>query len=185
MNALIFAGSLVSLLMFVPLWGQIRSGVAKQNLLTWVLWMALDVVLAASIISQGGTGWLLPTVYAFGNAVTISVIWKTGGRGDWTWFEAMVTFLTLASMIIWYYTSDAMATIASTSAIMIAGIPQLKDAWEKPREMPLRVYLGYLVGSMLCVAGGADWSIKERFHSVAATLYGAAIITLAMRRFIR
>jgi hypothetical protein len=184
-NALIFTGSLVSFLMFVPLLGQIRSGVAKQNILTWTLWMSLDVVLAASIISQGGTAWLLPVVYCIGNAVTISVIWGTGDRGEWTWFEAMVTFLTLASMVVWYFAGDAMATIASTSAIMIAGIPQLKDAWKKPHEMPVRVYLGYLVGSVLCVAGGADWSIKERFHSVAATMYGGAIIVLATRRVIR
>lgn len=182
MNALIFAGSLVSLLMFVPLWGQIRSGVAKQNLLTWALWMALDVVLVASIASQGGTGWLLPLVYAFGNAATISIIWRIGDRGQWTWFEGMVTLLTLASMVVWYFAGDAMATVASTAAVMIAGVPQLQDAWKRPHEMPVRVYLGYLVGSALCVAGGADWSIKERFHSVAATLYGVVIITLANRR---
>ena len=79
MNALVLAGSAVAILVYFPLWNQIRSGKAKQNLLTWALWGALGLVVAATIIVQHGN-WLLPLVYAFGSGVTVLIIMRHGLR---------------------------------------------------------------------------------------------------------
>jgi hypothetical protein len=89
----------------------------------------------------------------------------------------------VVSVIIWLLTTDAIATVASTSAMVIGGFPQLKDAWKKPREMPLAAYAAYAIANALCTAGGADWSIKERFYSAAATVFCAAIVALSARKF--
>src|SRR3989344_6235065 len=133
MNALVWAGSILALLTYFPLWKQIRSGKAKQNLLTWALWGTLDAVIAATIIVQRGN-FLLPIVYTIGSMLTVYFILKAGNKTVWTWFETMVVLLTIASMMIWYFSGGKAAAVASTMAMCIAGIPQLVDAWKKPQR---------------------------------------------------
>ena len=181
MNALVLAGSIVAILTYFPLWKQIRSGKARQNLLTWALWGALDAIVAATIIVQHGS-WLLPVAYTFGSGLTVVIIMRQGDKASWTWFETMVASLALVSMVVWYLTTNVIATVASTSAMLIAGMPQLKDAWQKPEEMPLGAYASYFVANLLCTAGGADWSIKERFYPASAALFCLIITMLAARR---
>lgn len=181
MSVLVFAGSLIAILTYFPLWKQIRSGKAKQNLLTWVLWGTLDAVVAATIVVQDGS-WLLPIVYTFGSGVTVLIIKRHGDKASWTWFETLVASLVIVSVVVWYLTTDAIATVASTCAMLIAGIPQLKDAWQKPREMPLAAYTMYAVANILCAAGGADWSVKERFYPASGAVFCLLITALSARR---
>lgn len=184
MNTLTLVGSLIAILTYFPLWNQIRSGQAKQNLLTWVLWGTLDLVVAATIVAQHGN-WLLPVVYGFGSGVTVLIIKRHGDKSLWTWFETMVASLVIVSAAVWYLTTDALATVASTCAMIIAGVPQLKDAHQKPHEMPLVAYAMYAVANILCTAGGADWSIKERFYPASAAAFCLAIVLLSLKRFWR
>lgn len=182
MNALIWAGSILALLTYFPLWKQIRSGKAKQNFLTWALWSALDAVVAATIIVQEGN-FLLPVVYTIGGTLTVYFILKAGNKAAWTWFETMVASLTIVSMVIWYFSGKKMATIASTTAMLIAGIPQLVDAWRKPQDMPILVYSSYFIANYLSMAGGKSWVVEERFYPASAAVFCFLIAVLATRKF--
>lgn len=182
MNALVWAGSILALLTYFPLWKQVRNGKAKQNLLTWALWGALDAVVAATIIVQGGN-FLLLVVYTIGSTITVYFILKAGNKAAWTWFETMVASLTIASMVIWYLSGGKVATIASTTAMLIAGIPQLIDAWKKPQDMPFLAYISYSIANCLSTAGGKSWAIEERFYPAGATVFCFLIATFAARKF--
>ena len=182
MNALVWAGSILALLTYFPLWKQIRSGKAKQNLLTWALWGVLDAVVAATIIVQKGN-FLLPMVYTIGSMLTVYFILKTGNRAVWTWFETMVVLLTIASMMIWYFSGGKAAAVASTMAMCIAGIPQLVDAWKKPQDMPFLAYISYSIANCLSTAGGKSWAIKERFYPAGATVLSFLIAAFAARKY--
>lgn len=182
MNALIWAGSILALLTYYPLWKQIRSGEAKQNLLTWALWGILDAVVAATIIVQGGS-FLLPVTYGVGSTITVYFIWKAGNKAEWTWFETMVATLTIVSMVVWYFSGGKMATIASTTAMVIAGIPQLIDAWKKPQDMPLLAYSSYFIANCLSTSGGKSWAVEERFYPVSAAIFCFLIVALATRKY--
>ena len=94
MSFWILSGSLLAFLTYFPLWKQIRSGKVEQNFLTWVLWGTLDFVVAATILSQGGS-FLLPIVYGVGSFVTAIFIAKAKGVASWTWFESLVSSLVL------------------------------------------------------------------------------------------
>ncbi len=182
MNTLIWAGSILAILTYLPLWKQIRTGKADQNLFSWVLWCILDAIAAATIVAQGGN-FLLPMVYTVGSFVTSLFISRSGNKASWTWFETLVASLVLVSMMIWYFSGDKIATIASTLAMLIAGIPQLIDAWKKPQNMPFLVYISYVVANCLSIAGGKNWSIKERFYPVAAGAICFLLTALAARKF--
>ncbi len=182
MNMFVLAGSVLAILTYLPLWKQVRSGEVKQSLLTWVLWAILDALVALTIIVQNGN-FLLPTIYIVGSAVTAFLIYKSGTRASWTWFESFIVFLVFVTMVVWRMSTDKAATIASTAAVVIAGIPQLIDAWKKPNEMPMAVFSSYFVANMLSAAGGKDWSIEERLYPFACAVLCLLIILCSVRKF--
>ncbi|MEK9152401.1 MAG: hypothetical protein AAB692_03475 [Patescibacteria group bacterium] len=183
MSAFIWAGSILAILTYFPLWKQISAGEIKQNLLTWVLWGALDLVAAATIIVQNGS-FLLPATYTIGSALTVLFIARTGNKTSWTWFESLVASLVVASMALWYASGDKVATIASTTAMLIAGVPQIIDAWKKPHEMPVLVYASYFAANCLSMAGGKSWSVEDRFYPATAAVFCLVLVALSGRKFL-
>ena len=181
MNALVWAGSILAILTYFPLWRGIRSGEVKQNLLTWVLWATLDGVVAATLIAQGGS-FLLPAAYTVGSAITSFLIIKSGNKASWTLFETMVALLVVVSIGVWYFCGDKVATVASTMAMVIAGIPQLVDAQKKPQDMPFLVFVSYLIANSLSTAGGKDWSIEERLYPASAAIYCFVVVVFSARK---
>ena len=183
MNTLVWAGSILALLTYFPLWKQIRSGEAKQDVRTWELWCTLDASVAATIIVQGGN-FFLPVVYTIGGLISVFLIWKFGNKATWTWFETIISSLSIVSMVIWYLSGSKVATIASTTAMLIAGIPQLIDAWKKPQDMPILAYSSYFIANCLSTAGGKSWVIEERFYPASAAIFCFLIAALALRKFL-
>ncbi len=181
MNTLILTGSILAVLTYFPLWKGIRSGEVRQNLLSWVLWAILDGVVAATIIAQKGN-LLLPVTYAVGSTITSFLIIRSGKKASWTWFETMVALLVVVSMGVWYLSGDKVATVASTMAMVVAGIPQLVDAWKKPQDMPFFVFVSYFIANCLSTAGGKNWSIEERFYPAFATLYCFVMLIFSARK---
>lgn len=183
MNAFVWAGSILAILTYIPLWMKIRSGVAKQNIYSWGLWSALDVIIVGSIFLQGGTYYLAMT-YMLGGSIAVYLIWRAGDIGAWTRFESTVAFLVAACMTVWYLSGNAVATVASTLAMQIAGIPQLVDAWRKPKDTPVSIYCCYFVANCLSIAGAKAWTIEERFYptmcAIGCSFY--IIVPLLRRR---
>jgi hypothetical protein len=135
----------------------------------------------ATIIAQKGN-FLLPAAYTAGSAITSFLIVKSGNKTSWTWFETMVASLVVISMGVWYLSGDKVATVASTTAMVVAGIPQLVDAYKKPQDMPFLVFVSYLIANGLSTAGGKGWSIGERFYPASATLYSFVAVVFSARK---
>ena len=184
MNAFIVISSAIAILAYFPLWKQIRSGRARQNLLTWVLWCCLDGVVVATLIAQK-VNVSLAAAYTVGSGITAVFIAKAGNKSSWTWFETMVLGLVFASMVIWYFSGSKMATIAGTTAMLIAGVPQLIDTWKKPQESPSLINFVYFVANCLATAGGKSWAVEERFYPASAAAFCLLIAMVSLRRFSR
>lgn len=183
MNIYIFLGSLLAILTYFPLWKQIWSGEARQNIFTWTLWGVLDGAAFVAIMLQNGS-YLLPLAYTVGSFITVILILRSKDKPNWTWFETMVSLLVLCTMGIWYFSGVRTAIIAGSMASVIATIPQLTDAWKAPQEMPLMVYLSYLIANCLSTMGGKCWSIEERFFPFTGALICFLMVAFSMRRFL-
>jgi len=145
-----------------------------------MLWSTLDGISAGTIIAQHGN-YLLPLAYTIGSGIATFCILKSK-QVVWTWFESFVTFLVLVCLAIWALSGSKTATVASTLAMVIAGIPQLIETARKPWETPILIYLGYFTANSLSVFGGKDWLIQERFYPSSAAIYCFFIVILAMRK---
>jgi hypothetical protein len=182
-NVFIWVSAIIAILGYIPLCLSIRSGSAKQNLLTWALWCSLDGIVAATLIAQAGN-FLLAAAYTIGSGVTTVFIFRAGDHASWTKFHAMVVGLVVASMAVWYFSGSRMATIAGTIAMIIAGVPQFIDAWEKPKESPTLIYSAYVAANCLAIAGGKNWSVEERFYPVSAGIFCLLITLVSLRKFL-
>ncbi len=171
----------LALLLYVPLCVQLLQGKAKQNLATWIMWGSLDLIVTITIIVQHGN-YFLPAAYVLGCGITLLCMIKFGDL-VWTSFESFVAFLVLVCLIVWGFSGSKIATVASTLAMAIAGIPQLIDCYRRPHGMPFLIYIGYTVANLFSVLGGKNWSIEERFYPIMAGIYCLLFSALASRKF--
>ncbi|MEK7554799.1 MAG: hypothetical protein AAB518_02330 [Patescibacteria group bacterium] len=183
MNAWIVAGSAIGLLAFVPLAKQIIRGEIRQNFATWILWTAMDGTAAVTIIAQKGN-FLLPAGYSLACFVTALLILRSKTFA-WTKFETMVTFLVTICLVVWYFSGAWMATIASTAAMLIAGVPQLLETYRKPWDSPFTVYAMFTIAPIFSMLGGRGWTIEERLYPGALFGYSALIVFFTVRKFWR
>ncbi len=181
MNKITLAGSIIGIATYVPLCISILRGKVKQNLATWVLWALLDGIAAASIFYQHGN-YLLTASFALGSTfASLSII--RSKNFQWTWFETMVASLVVACIITWAVSGAYVATIASTTAVIIAGVPTLVECYKKSWDNPFSTYLSFLIANILGTMGGKEWSVIERFYTASCTVYCFIAVILIARKF--
>src|SRR3989344_5125098 len=134
-----WTGSLIALGLYLPLISGILRDKIEQSFATWLLWVSLDLIALISIILQKG-------------------------NFKWTWFETFVSFMVLICLIFWWLSGSRIATISSTIAVVISGLPQFKESWQKPDRVTGFIYLGYVVVNVFFFFGGKNWTIEDRFY---------------------
>lgn len=170
------------LLLYLPLGWQLLSGQVTQNPATWLLWGSLDVIAAASMYKQKGN-WQLPAAYVGGCTFTLICMKLSGQKSEWTSFETLICGIVFLCIVGWYKSGPRLATILSTVGVVIAGFPQLKDAWVAPEQMPFIIYIGYTFVNYLSTKGGKEWSVEERFYPACCTGLCFAIAGLSAQKF--
>src|SRR6185437_15712936 len=161
-QALQAAGGLLALLLFIPLIiGIWKEGAEGQSCATWLLWCALDTMLAVSIIEQRGN-FLLPLGFAIGDGCLV-VLLLAKGDFKWGWFETIVLIVVLGCMAAWKLAGARTATIAATLGICFAGLPGLVAMFRRPQRKVGSVWAGYTLANGLSFFGGTAMTIQERF----------------------
>lgn len=184
MNIYTKLGVIVALLMYPPLAYKILKRRVEQNLAAFILWGLLDAVAALSLFVQGGN-WFLPGAYVFG-CITVVVSLLIVKTYEWTIFETFVSLLVLACIVGWAVSGPRMATIMSTTGVMLAGAPQLVDAIKKPAQQPILEYLGFTIANVLSTMGGKSWTVEERLYPGACVvLCGAVLIACSRKYFLK
>ena len=183
MNPLTLAGSVIGILVYVPLCYQIlkSGGKVEQKFATWILWAILDGIVAASIIYQHGN-FLLAAAFSLGSTITAICIFKSRNF-RWGWFDSMATVMAIACMVIWAFSGARIATIASTTAVVIAGLPLMWDCYKRPWKNPFFTYAAFMVSNILTTMGGKNWSVEERLYPAVCTIYCCVVTLLIARKF--
>ncbi len=175
------ASAVLALALYVPATINIWRGTLKQSLATFVLWGILDGINAVSTFLADGN-YLLPAAYTFGCTWVIVAIIKARIFA-WSSFETICTGLVVVCMIAWALLGNEAAIVASTIAVIIAGLPQLRLTIEEPESAAPLLYLGFVAANGLGVLAGTDWSIEQRFYTGACLVYTFVVLAFAMRRW--
>jgi hypothetical protein len=181
MNWYVKLSVILALALYLPLSWQILKKEVEQNMLTFLLWGTLDAVAALSIIRQGGN-WYLPAAYVGGCIIVVSSLIVANVPMRWTRFETAIAMLFGICLVGWVVSGPRMATILSTSGVLIATGPQLRDTYKDPSKQPVMIYLGFTVANILSTLGGSSWSIEERLYPAACTVLCLVVAMLAMRK---
>jgi hypothetical protein len=180
-DALKISGGALALLMYVPLiLGTLRNQGAGQSFAMWALWAVLDSTVTISLIVQHGNFWL-PLGLAAGS-VTLAVLLLAKGKFSWSFFETGILVLVFVCLGIWKFSGSMWATIATTTAIVIAGIPGMVELWRNPQPALGRIWAGYTIANLLALWGGTSWTIEERFAPGVFAVQTVAFVALAWRQ---
>lgn len=182
MNIYALVGAVIAALAYIPLTFGVWKGKITQNFATYALWGALDTIAAGSIILKGGN-FLLPAMYVILSIGVAAGILRTR-TFSWTWLESLISGLVLVCVIVWAFSGDRAATVASSLAVAIASIPQFVEFWKKPRQAPMWTYVAFTAANSISILAGKDWSIEERFYPAVCTIATILFVIAAARRYL-
>lgn len=178
MDHLQLAAGILGLSANYPLIRDILSGKATQNFATFLLWASLDII--AAVTTRDGN-FILPAAYAISGS-TVATILAIKKQVSWSWIETGTTILVIACLILWKTKGEEIATVASSSAVVIATFPQARDTWKKPEETPVSAYLMFLVANSLSFYAGKAWTIDERLYSGCVTFLCLTLVIFSLRK---
>ena len=178
---LTWASVTLSIVLYIVLIRQIVSSTTKQSVATWTLWTGLDTIALITTILQDGNFPIL-MLYVIGGTVISIVILKYQGF-SWDPFDLAILLLVIVSMAVWTVSGHYWATIASTLAVFIAGLPLVKMAFKKPHEQDVYIWMGFTVANLLATLGGKEWSVPERFYPAVCTILTGLILIGSIQRW--
>lgn len=181
-QALKIASGLLALLLFVPLIVSIlKEGSEGQSGATWLLWGALDTILAVSLLRAEGN-YLVPLGFAIGD-IAVFILLVVKGKFTWSKLETVILIMVIACLAAWKLSGPVLASVSSTLAVCVAGIPGLRAMWKNPNRKVGNVWAGYVLANLLSFFGGTAMVMKERFAPGVFTVC-SLMMFLASRRWL-
>jgi len=161
-DVLKLAGGIGALALFVPMAVEVvKDGGAGQSFATWFLWAALDSILTISIFERHGN-FLLPMGFAAGG-IFLTILLLIKGRFAWSRMDCLILALVLGCLMGWKLGGPAVAIVATTLGICLAGVPGLVELWRNPQRKVGNIWGWYVLANGLAFAGGTAMTLEERF----------------------
>ncbi|ETB63559.1 TPA: hypothetical protein DIC38_02525 [Candidatus Nomurabacteria bacterium] len=151
-----------------------------QSFLTFLLWGFMDGITSIIIFRENGN-FLLPFSCSLGSFV-ISYFLLSKDSFSFGKEEYFILVLSFLFIFIWFTFGGIAGIIASSLALFLASILQIKKSWKNPRSTPTSVYIIFLFSTILSYLGGGEDFIKERLYSVVAFLIIFLIIISSQKR---
>lgn len=168
---------LLGLCAYIPLTIGIVRETTRQSFAAFLLWGFLDSIAMVSAILQKGNYWLAASNVA--GTFCIATLLLIKKQFEWSVTETVTSLLVVVCLCIWYSAGNTVAIVASSLAVVIAGIPQMAHTMRHPQHTPVPVYLLWVVANAVSLVAGRDWSIEERFYACCALALCVAIVGIA------
>ncbi len=176
-------GSVLAIIMYFPTLYYIWTDKLKQSFATWILWVALDLIALGSIIvQQGQNTFILKCYVAGGTFVWLSLLYKR--QFKWGNKEWLTLVLVVLCMTVWKVSGAWWATIASTCAVCVSGIPQFIESYNDPKQDKVTgfIYIGYVFVNLLYFLAGKNWTVQDKFYPFMMMPLCLAIAIASLRK---
>ncbi|MEJ1238587.1 hypothetical protein WBG78_10670 [Chryseolinea sp. T2] len=163
---------------YIPLTIAILRGTARQSFAAFFLWGLLDAIAMISAILQNGNYWLAASNVAGAFFIAALLLYKK--QFEWSPTETLTCLLVIVCLIIWYTSGNTGAIVASSVAVVMAGIPQMAHTMRQPQHTPVRVYLIWISANTISLFSARAWSIDEAFYAICGIVLCAVILGIAL-----
>ena len=162
---------------YIPLTIGILNNTARQSFAAFFLWGLLDTIAMVSSVLQNGNFWLAASNVAGTFSIAGLLLYKR--QFEWSRTETITSALVIICLMVWYSAGNTSAIIASSVAVVIAGIPQMAHTKRSPQDTPMTIYGIWLVANTLSLFAGRAWTIDERFYAVCGLVLCSSILGIA------
>lgn len=175
-----FLGGLISTIVVVAFGIYLAVNDVHQNVVTWIMWTILDVIILLTSLAAGNKQPWLPAGYTLGSFLVTAIIIS---RGDWQWgiVETISIIGVLVAIIFWKKSGPRSAIVVSTLAMTVAGIPAMRDAWLAPDPGSWWLWGGVAFSCILSCYGAKAWTIEDRFMPCASLVFNITMMVFVLR----
>lgn len=137
----------IGLCAFVPGIIGIRRGEWPANMITFILWGIIDVILCfTSWAKEARAGVILIGVFALGDFVIAQQARQYVGNYIWKRSDKWAAALAILSIVLWvWYRSASLGLVFALVALFSGSYPQTKDLWIRKKEPEKSEKLTWLI----------------------------------------
>ena len=157
---------------FIPYISGIRKATVRPHVFSWLIWtLSTAVVFAAQVVADGGAGaWSTGVSGAMTGYVTW-LAWTRCRDVDITRSDWFFLWAALASLPLWYLTSDPLWAVVILTTIDVLGFgPTLRKLYHHPYEESVWFYLLFTVRSAISILALESLSLTTLLFPVAIAI---------------
>jgi len=162
---------------YIPLTIGILRNTTRQSFAAFFLWGLLDSIAMVSAMLVGGNFWLAASNVAGAFSIAGLLLFKR--QYEWTRTETITCWMVAGCLLIWYTAGHTLALVASSVAVVIAGIPQMAHTWRNPQQTPVAIYGVWLTANVLSFVAGKTWTVNERFYAACSIVLCLSVMGIA------
>ena len=159
-SVLLILGSMFAMLAYFPLAKLIKKDPKGYSFASFMLWAILDVICMISIYLEGNLTYILSLVFVLGSGYIAYMLYKLKQR-TWGKSENVICFLIIICLYVYYTSGNIGATIAATTATVLAGVPQVIAIWKNPDRKALPIWFLFATGSSLIFLSASGWDFEN------------------------
>jgi hypothetical protein len=143
---------------YVPYIASVVRGKARPSKATWIIWAALDVILAASMLRSGTLNGQMAAA-CFG-ATTVAILAVRKGEPGWTTIDKISFAGAFLGLAAWWLSGDPTFGIVSCLAVIAVGaVPTVTSAWREPYRENVLAWSLFEASCIAAILAIPSWTI--------------------------
>ena len=167
----------------VPYILDIRKGLTKPNLVSWITWTLLTGIATAAQISAGE---LVAATFS-GSAVLgtalVVIFGLRHGYVKYARFDVVCQIAAVVGIILWQlFDSPAIGVIAAVTIDFIGALPTIRHAWNKPGEETWQTFGIAGVGGIFGIAALTTFNLVTLPYAIYIILINFSFVAIILKQ---
>ena len=154
----------------------------KPQKASWIIWAVTDIIILVTLFLQEVPNYHLSLAATLGSTIIAILSFKYGTSG-WTKTDIVCLITSVIGIVLWQvYNNPLIALIILSLTQMIASIPTVIHAWNKPEEENIISWGLFFVGGIAGLLAIRAWIPENYAFTLAVTLISCPFFIVLFRR---
>ncbi len=182
-KSLIAISVVLTLASALPYIRDVIKGRTKPRVISWLNWSFLAAIAAFASFSDHQYPAAIMSFCAAIECIAVVILgWKKGDRHLESVDYISQIGVIVALVLWWIYNSAAVAIIAVITIDLIASLPTIKHAWQKPFEETWLTFLGSGLGAFFIILAAEEAKITSLANPIYIALINFTIMTIILTK---